>query len=114
MSTLQTNNVNESPTRHVKRLQRQEKRIERLERHNEHSTARSRRRQQKAEEKLANKPVRRIVPIWLRLIVVFVLCYVALMIGMMVGYGGLGGKEPTEALEFSTWKHIIDLVVGEG
>ncbi|MBM7571306.1 DNA-directed RNA polymerase subunit beta [Aquibacillus albus] len=111
MSTIQpqTNEVNQSPTkrRDLKKLQRHNRRMERRASHSEEANQRRRRREAKKE---ARQPVRRIFPIWLRIIVVLVLSYLALLGGLMVGFGVLGNGSPTDALEFDTWRHIIELV----
>src|SRR5699024_4515877 len=65
---------------------------------------------QKAEKKANKRPIRRIFPIWLRLIVIPLLCVVALLLGMMVGYGVIGDGNPSDALNKETWQHIIDIV----
>lgn len=56
------------------------------------------------------KPRRRIFPIWFRIIVISLLAILALLIGMMIGYGILGDGSPADALKFETWKHILDIV----
>lgn len=53
---------------------------------------------------------RRLIPIWLRLVIVFVLVLLSGMIGAMVGYGVLGDGNPFEALKPATWQHIVDLI----
>jgi hypothetical protein len=53
---------------------------------------------------------RRILPIWLRIIIVLVLSALALVLGLMVGYGVLGDGKPTDALNWETWQHIWDIV----
>lgn len=72
------------------------------------------RKQQKAErnkEKKKNKkPRRRIFPIWLRIIVVLLLCVGGLVLGAMVGYGIIGNGDPKDVLNMETWQHIIDIV----
>ena len=72
------------------------------------------RRQEKAkrkQEKLqSKKPRRRIFPIWLRIIVVLLFSVVALVAGLMIGYGIIGDGLPTDVLKFETWQHIIDIV----
>ncbi|GGJ91678.1 hypothetical protein GCM10007063_12860 [Lentibacillus kapialis] len=74
--------------------------------------ARKEQRKKRKEEKRQNKkPRRRIFPIWLRLIVVLVLSVIALLVGVMVGYGVIGDGNPTDALKWETWQHIIDIVV---
>lgn len=60
-----------------------------------------------------NKPVHRMFPIWLRIIVVIVLVILALIIGLIVGYSVLGGaEEPLEVLTFEFWQHVIDIIKG--
>jgi len=71
---------------------------------------RAKRLERKAERKKNKKPMRRVLPIWLRIIIVLILCVVALIGGLMVGYGVLGDGVPSDVLNKETWKHIIDLV----
>lgn len=52
----------------------------------------------------------RLIPIWLRLIIVVLLIVLCFTIGTMVGYGVIGNGKPFDALNQSTWTHIIDLV----
>ncbi|WP_028784079.1 DNA-directed RNA polymerase subunit beta [Thalassobacillus devorans] len=54
-------------------------------------------------------PRRRIFPIWLRLIVITILCAVALIIGLMVGYSVLGDGQPLDVLKIETWEHIWNI-----
>lgn len=49
-------------------------------------------------------------PIWLRLIVIFVLSIFSLVLGLMVGYGVLGDGNPIDALKVETWQHIFDII----
>jgi flagellar basal body-associated protein FliL len=55
----------------------------------------------------------RLIPIWLRLIIVIVLVALSAMIGVIVGYGVIGDGDPKDALKKSTWQHIVDLVEKE-
>nr|WP_245835825.1 DNA-directed RNA polymerase subunit beta [Virgibacillus ndiopensis] len=73
-------------------------------------TREQQKKKQKEEKKLNKKPRRRVFPIWLRIIVVLILCAVALLVGLMVGYGVIGDGKPSDALEMDTWQHIIDIV----
>ncbi len=59
------------------------------------------------------KPRLRILPIWLRLIIVIVLAGGCLLLGLMFGYGVIGDGEPAEALTTEPWYHIIDIMRGE-
>ncbi|KGX93904.1 hydroxymyristoyl-ACP dehydratase [Pontibacillus halophilus JSM 076056 = DSM 19796] len=54
---------------------------------------------------------RRLLPIWLRIVIVLVTSILALLAGMMIGYGVLGDGNPLDALKVDTWKHIFDLVM---
>ncbi|WP_100405694.1 DNA-directed RNA polymerase subunit beta [Bacillus solitudinis] len=68
----------------------------------------------KAEKrKRGSKKLRiRLIPIWLRLIIVIVLVGGSLLLGLMLGYGILGGGTPADALKPETWYHILDLMRG--
>jgi hypothetical protein len=52
----------------------------------------------------------RMVPIWLRLVIVAVLIVVSIVTGAMIGYGVIGDGQPLDVLKPSTWQHIIDIV----
>jgi DNA-directed RNA polymerase subunit beta len=52
----------------------------------------------------------RLIPIWLRLIIVAILIMISTAVGAMVGYGVIGDGKPLDALKPSTWQHIIDVV----
>lgn len=74
---------------------------------------RKQKKQQKAEKKRNKIPRKRLFPIPLRVLTVLLLAGVALIAGLMVGYGFLGGEDPREVLEIETWKHMIDFVIKE-
>jgi DNA-directed RNA polymerase subunit beta len=52
----------------------------------------------------------RLIPIWLRLVIVAVLIVVSTMIGAMIGYGVIGDGKPLDVFKPSTWQHIVDIV----
>ena len=59
----------------------------------------------------ANKRVRiRLIPIWLRLVLLVVSVFICVTAGAAVGYGMLGGGNVGDVFKESTWTHIIDLV----
>jgi hypothetical protein len=39
-----------------------------------------------------------------------VLCVIALIGGLMIGYVYMGGKQPEDVFQVETWKHLVDLV----
>ncbi|WP_017726032.1 DNA-directed RNA polymerase subunit beta [Halalkalibacterium ligniniphilum] len=55
----------------------------------------------------------RLIPIWLRLILVAVLVSASLLLGVMFGYGVVGNGEPLDALKMETWQHILNLMDGD-
>ncbi|MEC1177723.1 DNA-directed RNA polymerase subunit beta [Metasolibacillus meyeri] len=55
----------------------------------------------------------RLIPIWLRIVLVLALLAGAAIGGVMFGYGFLGGGEPSDALKWSTWQHIFDIIEGQ-
>lgn len=60
-----------------------------------------------------NKKIRiriRLLPIWLRVLLVLIFMVVSILVGLIVGYSVIGSGEASDALDQSTWQHIIDLV----
>nr|WP_316046874.1 DNA-directed RNA polymerase subunit beta [Planococcus glaciei] len=37
----------------------------------------------------------------------------AMVLGVMVGYGVIGDGEPADALKWETWQHILDIMSGK-
>jgi len=72
--------------------------------------------EQKEEQKHAGKEKKirlRLIPIWLRLIIVLALIVMSTTIGAAVGYGVLGDGKVFDIFDMSTWTHTIDLVQKE-
>lgn len=65
------------------------------------------------ETKLALKARVRLIPIWLRIIIVLFFILISTVFGVLVGYGVIGDGNMGDALKPSTWQHIIDLVEKE-
>ncbi|NSL52048.1 DNA-directed RNA polymerase subunit beta [Calidifontibacillus erzurumensis] len=85
-------------TRRERRLARESARAQRIEKQNT---------KKEAEE----KPIKiRLIPIWLRFVIVAILLVLSLVAGLMVGYGVIGDGQAIDALKISTWKHLYDLV----
>ncbi|KOP71853.1 DNA-directed RNA polymerase subunit beta [Cytobacillus solani] len=55
----------------------------------------------------------RILPIWLRIIIVAALIFLSLIAGAAVGYGVIGNGEAKDIFKKSTWTHIVDLIEKE-
>ncbi|MBM7652626.1 DNA-directed RNA polymerase subunit beta [Neobacillus cucumis] len=65
----------------------------------------------KSSEPQVHKRVRvRLIPIWLRLVLLLVSVVICLIAGSAVGYGMLGGGNVGDIWKESTWTHIVDLV----
>lgn len=64
-----------------------------------------------------NKPTRwvqiRMIPIWLRILIVMVLLLAAVMVGVTIGYSSIGDGDSADALKWSTWQHLLKIIKGE-
>ncbi|GHI01559.1 DNA-directed RNA polymerase subunit beta [Neobacillus kokaensis] len=69
---------------------------------------------QKKKPEAADVPAKRIrirlIPIWLRLLLLVIFMVIGVVAGAVVGYGVLGGGKVADVFKESTWTHIIDLV----
>ncbi|KMK78347.1 hypothetical protein AB990_02325 [Alkalihalobacillus pseudalcaliphilus] len=54
----------------------------------------------------------RLIPLWLRIPIVVALFGGSLILGLMVGYGIIGGREPADAIRPEIWYHILDIIRG--
>jgi len=52
----------------------------------------------------------RLIPIWLRFVLLVVIAIFALCIGAMIGYGVIGEGNLLDVFHVETWKHIRDIV----
>lgn len=96
----------QSRKQHKERQQEKQRKEQHADREKEQQRKRGKRRKSK-------RPRLRVFPIWLRIIVVLVLAAVALIVGLMVGYGVIGNGNPFDALHKETWQHIVDIVKKE-
>jgi hypothetical protein len=55
----------------------------------------------------------RILPIWLRIILVLLLLTGAAMLGATLGYSGIGSGESGDVFKKETWTHILDIISGK-
>ncbi|WP_071396765.1 DNA-directed RNA polymerase subunit beta [Bacillus tuaregi] len=66
---------------------------------------------EKEQSEKKSKRIRvRLIPIWLRVIIVLLLIFLSTAIGAMVGYGMIGDGKAFDIFKPSTWTYIIDLV----
>jgi cobalamin biosynthesis Mg chelatase CobN len=70
----------------------------------------SREAMRKKEQEATKKLRVRVFPVWLRLIVILVLCVIALVGGAMIGYGIIGKGNPLDIFDIKTWTHIRDII----
>lgn len=79
-------------------------------------TKKSEQEEQNSEEAVTKK-VRwvqiRLIPIWLRIILVILLLAGVAVIGLRVGYGYVGDGNPSDVLKKETWLHIVDIIKGK-
>lgn len=55
----------------------------------------------------------RLIPIWLRVVIVLILVVVATVVGAMVGYSVIGEGKAMDVLKIETWQHIFDIMNGK-
>lgn len=55
----------------------------------------------------------RLIPIWLRVVLVLVLIVVAAILGTMVGYSVIGQGKAMDVFKIETWQHIFDIMNGK-
>lgn len=71
----------------------------------------------KVSEPNTDQPARwvrlRLIPIWLRIIVVFLLFGIATIVGLIVGYSIIGDGATSDVLKGDTWQHLLDIINGK-
>ena len=55
----------------------------------------------------------RLIPIWLRIILIAVLLVVMSIIGLQIGYSYIGDGNAKDVLKKETWTHILDIINGK-
>lgn len=72
---------------------------------------------QKPDASQNQKPTKwvqiRLVPIWLRVLIIIILLIFAVVVGLTFGYSVLGDGESSDVLKWSTWQHLIDIITGK-
>lgn len=54
----------------------------------------------------------RLIPIWLRLVILLVLVILAAIVGAMIGYSVIGDGSAVDVFKKDTWRHIFDIING--
>ncbi|MGG4491349.1 DNA-directed RNA polymerase subunit beta [Metabacillus idriensis] len=67
----------------------------------------------KTDETARQKIRIRLIPIWLRLVLLLLFMAIAAVCGAMIGYGVLGDGKPADVFDKQTWQHVFDLVEKE-
>lgn len=87
--------------------------VEEDENANSRKAAKQAKKQAKKEKKLTKGRIR-YIPVWLRVILIAIICGVAFIVGLTVGYGVVGdGSEPKDVLNRELWDHILKYIRGE-
>jgi len=55
----------------------------------------------------------RLIPIWLRVVLVLVLVVVAAVLGAIFGYSVIGQGQAMDIFKTETWQHIFDIMNGK-
>lgn len=55
----------------------------------------------------------RLIPIWLRIVIILMLVVIAAVVGAMVGYSVIGEGKAMDVFKPSTWQHIFDIMNGK-
>jgi len=55
----------------------------------------------------------RLIPIYVRVVLVILLLAVVTIIGLRIGYGVIGDGNPADVLKKETWTHIVDIISGK-
>ncbi|MRX54238.1 DNA-directed RNA polymerase subunit beta [Bacillus idriensis] len=68
---------------------------------------------EKIDETSRQKIRIRLIPIWLRIVLLLFFMAIAAICGAMIGYGVLGDGKPADVFDKQTWQHVFDLVEKE-
>jgi cobalamin biosynthesis Mg chelatase CobN len=68
--------------------------------------------QQQNEQNSTDRVRIRLIPVWLRVLLVLCLLIIVVVVGLIFGYSVLGDGNTSDALKWDTWQHIIDIIRG--
>lgn len=55
----------------------------------------------------------RLIPIWLRIVLIALLLVVTAIIGLQIGFSYIGDGDAKDVLKKETWTHITDIINGK-
>jgi len=55
----------------------------------------------------------RLIPIWLRVVLIIILVVIAAVVGAMFGYSVIGQGKAMDVFKPETWQHIFDIMNGK-
>lgn len=55
----------------------------------------------------------RLFPIWMRIVLICLLLFLATTIGLWIGYSVMGDGDASDTFNIKTWKHIVDMMNGK-
>ncbi|MCT8140137.1 DNA-directed RNA polymerase subunit beta [Anaerobacillus sp. CMMVII] len=70
--------------------------------------------QKEAKKKRKKRKPIRLIPIWVRLIIVLLIFAASLVLGAMFGYGIVGDGEPKDVLGKGPWLKIHEIIYKDG
>ncbi|MGN7478122.1 DNA-directed RNA polymerase subunit beta [Solibacillus silvestris] len=83
----------------------------------EPTAKKTRRSLREVSEQNTDQPVRwvqlRLIPIWLRIILVLLIFVAAAYSGLHVGYSIIGDGAASDVLKWDTWQHLLDIMNGK-
>ncbi|MDX8047613.1 DNA-directed RNA polymerase subunit beta [Gracilibacillus sp. S3-1-1] len=86
------------------------------ERKTKHTTKEEQAKKETRADNQEGKPkkyVRRLIPVWAKVLIVVVLSLFALMLGLIIGFSVLGDGDALDVLRLETWQHIWDFIDGK-
>lgn len=105
---MSVNNLNQQQAR--TREEYKKAKFDAVEKTKDEKTAAKPKQPNSAAQKGKERVRVRLIPIWLRLVLLVVFVFVSLTAGAVVGYGVLGNGKAADVFKESTWTHIRDLI----
>lgn len=69
--------------------------------------------EQSSKQRKSQKVKVRLIPIWLRLMIIGFLLFISIAVGAIIGYSVLGDGHPLGVFKKSTWQQIVNFITEE-